>query len=105
MSRVILVNPANATVGYSVITPRWLFVIAGATPTDLVGDPVIIDMPVTPFTADDISPGDIVGVGIHSGNCLAGYRIVREAKQRGATVIVGGIHPTILPGRTIGNGS
>ena len=43
MSKVILVNPANATVGYSVITPRWLFVIAGATPVELVGDPVVID--------------------------------------------------------------
>src|SRR5712692_6581825 len=97
MSRVILVNPANSTVGYSVITPRWLFVMAGATPTSLVGDPVIVDVPVTPFNAEDVNPGDIVGVGIHSGNCLPGYRIVREAKQRGATVIVGGIHPTIFP--------
>lgn len=97
MSRVILVNPANATVGYSVITPRWLFVIAGATPTNLVGDPVIIDMPVTAFEPDEIGPGDIVGIGIHSGNCRPGYRIIREAKRRGATVIVGGIHPTIFP--------
>jgi Fe-S oxidoreductase len=97
MSKVILVNPANATVGYSVITPRWLFVMAGATPTDIVGDPIIIDVPVTPFDPEIVRPGDIVGVGIHSGNCLPGYRIVREAKQRGATVIVGGIHPTIFP--------
>lgn len=97
MSKVILVNPANATVGYSVITPRWLFVMAGATPTNLVGDPIIIDVPVTPFDPEVVRPGDIVGVGIHSGNCLPGYRIVREAKERGATVIVGGIHPTIFP--------
>lgn len=97
MSRVFLVNPANATVGYSVITPRWLFVIAGATPTDLVGDPIVIDEPVTPFNAEDLGPGDIVGVGIHTGNCRPGYRIVSEAKKRGATVIVGGIHATIFP--------
>ena len=97
MSRVILVNPANATVGYSVITPRWLFVMAGATPTNLVGDPIIVDVPVTPFKAEDINPGDIVGVGIHTGNCRPGYAIVRAAKERGATVIVGGIHPTIFP--------
>jgi radical SAM superfamily enzyme YgiQ (UPF0313 family) len=97
MSKVILVNPANATVGYSVITPRWLFVIAGATPTELVGDPMVIDEPVTPFNADDVAPGDIVGVGIHTGNCRPGYRIVSEARKRGATVVVGGIHPTIFP--------
>ena len=97
MRKVFLVNPANETVGYSVITPRWLFVIAGATPTELVGDPIIIDEPVTPFDPDQIHAGDIVGVGIHTGNCRPGYRVVREAKQRGATVIVGGVHPTIFP--------
>lgn len=32
MLRIILVNPAMSTIGYSVITPRWLFVIAQATP-------------------------------------------------------------------------
>ena len=97
MSKVILVNPANASVGYSVITPRWLFVVAGATPIEFAGDPVIVDEPVIAFDADRVGPGDIVGVGIHTGNCRPGYRVVREAKKRGATVIVGGIHPTIFP--------
>ncbi len=97
MAKVVLVNPANTTVGYSVITPRWLYVIAGATPTELVGDPKIIDEPITPFNPDEIEPGDIVGVGIHTGNFRPGYLVVREAKQRGATVIAGGVHPTIFP--------
>ena len=69
MSKVVLVNPANATVGYSVITPRWLFVIAGATPVEFAGDPIIIDEPVEAFNPDSVGPGDIVGVGIHTGNC------------------------------------
>ena len=97
MSKVVLVNPANATVGYSVITPRWLFVIAGATPTEFAGDPIIVDEPVTAFDPESVGPGDIVGVGIHTGNCRPGYRVVREAKKRGATVIVGGVHATIFP--------
>jgi radical SAM superfamily enzyme YgiQ (UPF0313 family) len=105
MSKVVLVNPANTTVGYSVITPRWLYVIAGATPTELVGDPVIIDEPITPFNADEVGPGDIVGVGIHTGNCRPGYRVVREAKLRGATVIVGGVHPTIFPAEPLEMGA
>ena len=97
MGKVVLVNPANATVGYSVITPRWLFVLAGATPTEFAGDPVLIDVPVKAFDPKDVGPGDIVGIGIHTGNCRPGYRMVREAKQRGATVIVGGVHATIFP--------
>ena len=105
MAKVFLVNPANTTVGYSVITPRWLYVIAGATPTERLGDPIIIDEPITPFNADAVRPGDIVGVGIHTGNCRPGYRVVREAKQRGATVIVGGVHPTIFPNESLEMGA
>ena len=97
MRKVVLVNPANATVGYSVITPRWLYVLAGATPTEFAGDPILVDEPVKEFRPEDVGPGDIVGVGIHTGNCRPGYRVVQAAKKRGATVIVGGVHPTIFP--------
>jgi radical SAM superfamily enzyme YgiQ (UPF0313 family) len=97
MPKVILVNPALATLGYSVITPRWLFVIAQATPADLVGDPVLVDEAIQEFDPEMVRPGDIVGIGISTGNCLAGYGLVRKAKSRGATVIMGGIHPTIFP--------
>jgi radical SAM superfamily enzyme YgiQ (UPF0313 family) len=97
MPKVILVNPANSSMGYSVITPRWLFVLAMATPTDLVGDPTIIDESLARFDASVVQPGDIVGIGISTGNCQAGYRILREAKVKGATVIVGGVHTTIFP--------
>ncbi len=97
MSKVILVNPANSTMGYSIITPRWLFVLAQATPVDLVGDPTIIDESLVRFDASIVRPGDIVGIGISTGNCQAGYRVLSEAKAKGATVIVGGIHATIFP--------
>src|SRR5579862_9621201 len=86
-----------STLGYSVITPRWLFVLAQATPADIVGDPVIVDEAIAPFNPAIVNPGDIVGIGISTGNCLPGYRALREAKARGATVIVGGIHATIFP--------
>jgi radical SAM superfamily enzyme YgiQ (UPF0313 family) len=97
MSKVILVNPAWSTVGYSVITPRWLFVIAKATPRDLAGDPILIDEAIDKFDPEIVCRGDIVGIGVSTGNCLSGYRILEEAKSRGATVIMGGIHPTIFP--------
>jgi radical SAM superfamily enzyme YgiQ (UPF0313 family) len=97
MPNVILINPSMSTAGYSFITPRWLYVIAQATPVDLVGDPILVDESIEKFNADLVSAGDIVGIGISSGNCIPGYRALREAKSKGATVIMGGIHATIFP--------
>jgi radical SAM superfamily enzyme YgiQ (UPF0313 family) len=97
MLRVFLVNPAVSSIGYSFITPRWLFVLAQATPECLVGDPVLVDETIERFEPETVRPGDIVGLGISSRNCVAGYRVLREAKARGAIVVVGGIHATILP--------
>jgi radical SAM superfamily enzyme YgiQ (UPF0313 family) len=97
MGKVFLVNPAWSRLGYSVITPRWLFVIAQATPRDLVGEPILIDEAIEKFDLGAVRSGDIVGIGISTGNCVAGYDILRKAKSKGATVIVGGIHPTIFP--------
>jgi radical SAM superfamily enzyme YgiQ (UPF0313 family) len=97
MQKVILVNPSMTTFGYSFFTPRWLFVIAQATPADVVGDALIVDESIQRFDSSVVDPGDIVGIGISSGNCTAGYRVLREAKLRGATVIVGGVHATIFP--------
>src|SRR5688572_6047446 len=96
MPKVILINPSTSSMGYSFITPRWLFVLAQATPADLVGDPIIVDESIERFNADIISPGDIVGIGITSGNCIPGYRVLKEAKQKGAIVVMGGIHATIF---------
>ena len=95
--RVILVNPSEVNMGYSFITPRWLYVIAQATPQEIAGDPIVADEVIERFDASTIMPGDVVGIGINTGNCVSGYRVVREAKGRGATVIVGGIHATIFP--------
>src|SRR5581483_11622536 len=96
MPKIVLVNPALATIGYSFITPRWLFVLAQATPPDF-GTPVLVDETLEPFCPELIDDGDVVGIGISSGNCLAGYRVLRQAKSRGARVIIGGIHATIFP--------
>ena len=91
-----LINPSHISFGIAVITPRWLYVLAAATPRSY-GDPIISDE-----TLDQIDPllmkkGDIVGIGIHTGNALRGYEIGRTAKERGATVIFGGIHATLFP--------
>src|SRR6185369_13355709 len=97
MRKVILINPSVSTMGYSFITPRWLYVLAQATPSNLVGNPILVDESIEKFDPASVQPGDVVGIGISSGNCLPGYRALRDAKRRGATVIMGGIHATIFP--------
>jgi len=82
--------------GTAVITPRWLYVLAAATPQTF-GDPVIWDETLEHIIPEQITPGDIVGIGIHTGNALRGYAIGRDLRERGATVVFGGIHPSLYP--------
>jgi radical SAM superfamily enzyme YgiQ (UPF0313 family) len=94
--RVHLVNPSAVSFGVAVITPRWLYVIAGATP-ECFGDPLIWDETLEPTDCSRISSGDVVGIGIHTGNALQGYRVGKIARERGAYVVFGGIHSTLFP--------
>jgi radical SAM superfamily enzyme YgiQ (UPF0313 family) len=93
---VHLVNPSDNSFGTAVITPRWLFVLAAATPRH-VGDPVLVDESIETIDPQTIAAGDIVGISVHTGNALRGYEVGRMAKERGATVIYGGIHATLFP--------
>ena len=93
---VHLVNPSDASFGIGVITPRWLYVLAAATPTEY-GDPLITDETLEQIQPDLIQPGDVVGIGIHTGNALRGMQVGRMARERGAFVVYGGIHATLYP--------
>ena len=93
---VVLVNPSDNSFGTAVITPRWLFVLAAATPR-IYGDPVLVDESLEQLDPSTIQPGDIVGVSVHTGNAVRGYEVGRMARERGAWVIYGGIHATLYP--------
>ena len=94
--RVHLVNPSDLSFGTAVITPRWLFVLAAATPR-IYGDPAIVDETLEHLDPATIAGGDVVGIGIHTGNALRGYALGRIARERGAWVVFGGIHSTLFP--------
>jgi radical SAM superfamily enzyme YgiQ (UPF0313 family) len=94
--RVHLVNPSDNSFGTAVITPRWLFVLAAATPCE-VGDPILVDESLEQIVPETIQAGDIVGISVHTGNALRGYQVGRMARSRGAWVIYGGIHATLYP--------
>jgi radical SAM superfamily enzyme YgiQ (UPF0313 family) len=93
---VHLVNPSDNSFGTAVITPRWLFVLAAATPREL-GDPILVDESIEQLDPATIQPGDVVGISVHTGNALRGYEVGRLAHARGATVVYGGIHATLFP--------
>ncbi len=94
--RVHLVNPSDISFGTAVITPRWLYVLAAATP-DRYGTPILVDETLEPFDDRTVDAGDVVGIGIHTANALRGYAIAQMARARGAFVVFGGIHSTLFP--------
>jgi radical SAM superfamily enzyme YgiQ (UPF0313 family) len=94
--RVHLINPSHISFGVAVITPRWLYVLATATGTRW-GDPRLVDETLEQVDLQSIAPGDVVGIGIHTGNARRGYEIGRLARERGAWVVFGGIHATLFP--------
>jgi tRNA A37 methylthiotransferase MiaB len=94
--QVHLVNPSSVSFGTGVITPRWLYVLAAATPRTW-GDPLLTDETLESLDPTSIRPGDVVGIGIHTGNALRGYQVGHQARSRGAWVVFGGIHATLYP--------
>ena len=79
--RIHIVNPSDTSFGTAVITPRWLFVLAAATGTRW-GDPRLVDETLDPIDVTTIAEGDVVGIGIHTGNALRGYEIGRLVRAQ-----------------------
>ena len=94
--RIHLINPSHVSFGVAIITPRWLYVLAAATPREW-GDPVLTDETLEPFDPTQLKRGDVVGIGIHTANALRGYEVGQLARARGAYVVFGGIHATLYP--------
>jgi radical SAM superfamily enzyme YgiQ (UPF0313 family) len=94
--RVHLVNPSDVSFGTAVITPRWLYVLAAATPREY-GDPIITDETLERFDLEKFQPGDVVGIGIHTANAFRGFELGKQLRERGAWVVYGGIHATLYP--------
>lgn len=101
--KVHLVNPSDHSFGTAVITPRWLFVLAAATPSS-AGDPILTDESLEPIDPETIHAGDVVGISVHTGNALRGYQVGRIARARGAWVVYGGIHATLFPEEALEQG-
>jgi len=100
---VHLVNPSDVSFGVAVITPRWLYVLAAATGTQW-GRPRLVDETLESIDLSTIKSGDVVGIGIHTGNARRGYQIGRDVRAVGAWVVYGGIHATLFPDEAFEHG-
>jgi hypothetical protein len=54
--RIHLVNPSDVSFGTAVITPRWQYVLAAATPARH-GTPLLIDETLEPIDEDSVRCG------------------------------------------------
>ncbi len=100
---VHLVNASHVSFGAGVITPRWLYVLASATPA-AYGTPRLIDETLEQIDIQSVEAGDVVGIGIHSGNAHRAYEVGKLARARGAWVVFGGIHASLYPDEPIVHG-
>ena len=97
MPRIHLVNPSVTAFGTAVITPRWLYVLAGATPAQY-GDPVLVDETLEPLRPVRPSTRAMSSASASTPPTpCAGYEVGRAARERGAYVVFGGIHATLYP--------
>lgn len=103
--QIFIVNPAAENFGFAFITPRCLAVLAAATPDEsYVERLLVIDQTVQDFPMDEVKKGDLVGISIHTLNALHGYRLAKEVKQRGATVVFGGAHAGVYQEEALEHG-
>ncbi|MGW8272611.1 MAG: B12-binding domain-containing radical SAM protein [Thermodesulfovibrionales bacterium] len=75
------------------LPPMALGIIACLTPPPF-------RVKVTDELVDDIDylfPADLVGLSVNTTNALRAYEIAADFRRRGATVVMGGIHPSVLP--------
>jgi radical SAM superfamily enzyme YgiQ (UPF0313 family) len=73
--------------------PLMLGILAGLTPPDI--EVVMHDDRMETIPYDD--PTDLVAITVETYTARRSYEISREYRKRGVPVILGGMHPTLLP--------
>jgi radical SAM superfamily enzyme YgiQ (UPF0313 family) len=73
--------------------PLPLGVLAGLTPPDV--EVALYDDRMEPIPYDE--PTDLVAINVQAFTARRAYEISAEYRQRGVPVIMGGMHPTLIP--------
>ncbi len=75
--------------------PLTLTTLAALVPDELEAEITIQDEGVQPLDLD--FEADLVGITAITGTSLRAYKIADELRARGHTVVLGGVHATLLP--------
>ena len=108
--KVVIVNPSRKTTGTmekagtTLVAPAAPVTLAGAVPKRFDVEIVIVDEAIQRFNPMLVGPGDIVLISVLTYMCLRAYEVARLARERGATVILGAPHATLLPPEALKHG-
>lgn len=81
----------------SLFPPLGLLQVAGLTPPD-------VEVKLTDEAVEDIDfdcEADLVGISFNTASAVRAFQIAREFRKRGTKVVMGGAHPTMMPGECI----
>lgn len=79
--------------------PLQLGVLAALTPPDV--EVVMYDDRMEPIPYDE--PTDLAAITVETFTARRAYEISAEFRRRGVPVILGGIHPTLIPEEAAGH--
>jgi radical SAM superfamily enzyme YgiQ (UPF0313 family) len=107
--RILLVNPRDATyshgggafrrsLSYPALT---LPTLAALVPPEITAEVRIVDEGVEELT--DLWDADLVGITAVTASANRAYEIADQARAAGATAVLGGVHPTLLPEEAAGH--
>jgi radical SAM superfamily enzyme YgiQ (UPF0313 family) len=95
--KILLVSPAvdpNGKTNRQMMMPQLaLIILQGLTPREHR----VVTVDEETETIDLDQDCDLVGISFMTSNASRAYWLAREFKKRGRTVVLGGVHPTLLP--------
>ena len=94
--RLLLISPSSEKLGWErrfQLPPYALLLVAGATPD--TWEVVLEDEHTGPLPG--LSGFDLVGMTVMTRQAPRAYELARDFRERGVPVVLGGIHPTVLP--------
>jgi radical SAM superfamily enzyme YgiQ (UPF0313 family) len=80
--------------------PLTLTTLASLVPPEIAADVHITDEGVDEIDVDRIT-ADLVGITAITGTAPRAYEIAAQLRRRGIPVVIGGVHPTLMPEETM----